>query len=97
MSHVDRAAQYRSDPRLLTRSTVLILSGWFIGMATGRALPSGTETGALMVGFTGMLAFLGLEYAAQQRRKMAASESFAEVVEKLEQRLPHEVASHHRS
>lgn len=93
-SHADRAEQYRSDPRLLTRSTVLILSGWFIGMATGRALAPGTEAYALLVGFTGMVAFLGLEYAAQQRKKRAASDEFAETVEKLEQRIPHETTVH---
>ena len=97
MAHAHPSAQFRNDTRILTRSTVLILSGWFIGMATGRALPPGTESYALLVGFVGMLAFLGLEYSAQQRRKAAASESFAEIVEKLEQRLPHEVAAHHRS
>lgn len=97
MAHAHPSAQFRNDTRILTRSTVLILSGWFIGMATGRALPAGTESYALLVGFTGMLAFLALEYSAQQRRKTAASESFAEIVEKLEQRLPHEVAAHHRS
>jgi hypothetical protein len=92
MPQVDRSEQYRTETRLLTRSTVLILSGWFIGMATGRALPPGTEAYALLVGFTGMVAFLGLEYAAYQRKKLAASENFAETVEKLERRLPHEAA-----
>ena len=94
-SHVDRAEPYRHDSRLVTRSTVLILSGWFIGMATGRALPPGTEVSALLVGFTGMVAFLGLEYAAQQRKKRAASEALAETFERLEQRIPHETAGHH--
>ena len=93
-SHVDRSEPYRNDSRLLTRSTVLILSGWFIGMATGRALAPGTEAYALLVGFTGMLSFLGLEYAAQQRKKRAASETLAETFEKLEQRIPHETAGH---
>ena len=93
-SHVDHSEPYRHDSRLLTRSTVLILSGWFIGMATGRALTPGTEAYALLVGFTGMLSFLGLEYAAQQRKRQAASETLVETFEKLEQRLPHEMNGH---
>lgn len=88
---VDHAEPYRKDSRLVTRSTVLILSGWFIGMATGRALAPGTEAYALLVGFAGMVAFLGLEYAAEQRKKRAACRTLAETVEKLEQRIPHEM------
>ena len=87
MQRSTTVSPYRSQPRLITRSTILILSGWFVGAATGRAVPNGTEHLALLVGVTGLLAFVGLEYAAFQRKKCAAALDLAEVAEKLEHRV----------
>ena len=51
---------YRDQQRLVTRSTILILSGWFIGAATGQIAPAASQQLTLLVGVTGLLAFLGL-------------------------------------
>ena len=52
----------QSPPRrLISRSTILILSGWLIGMATARLLPPEIEQFVTLVGLLGLIAFTGLD------------------------------------
>lgn len=49
---------------MLTRSTILILSGWLVGTATVHLIPEGIEQFATLVGLLGLIAFTGLDYGA---------------------------------
>ena len=52
----------QSPPRrLISRSTILILSGWLIGTATARLLPAEIEQFVTLVGLLGLIAFTGLD------------------------------------
>ena len=47
--------------RLISRSTILILSGWLIGAATTHLLPPEIELFVTLVGLLGLIAFTGLD------------------------------------
>ena len=66
MSFGKRAAPDRTAPRLVTRSTILILSGWLIGAATTNWMPAGIEQFVTLVGLLGLIAFAGLDAGAKQ-------------------------------
>jgi hypothetical protein len=71
----------RSDEtRIISVSTVLILSAFLIGMATGNVIGSDLEPYVLACGLAGMISFIGLELAAF-RRKMNAIEEHKRIVE----------------
>lgn len=56
-------AEIHDRPRpLITRATVLILSGWLLGVSAGRLLPPGFEVYTCCAGLTGLHAYLALEY-----------------------------------
>ena len=50
---------------MLTRSTILILSGWLVGTASVNLIPEGIEQFATLVGLLGLIAFTGLDYGAR--------------------------------
>jgi hypothetical protein len=61
MSFGKRADPARTEPRLVTRSTILILSGWLIGAATTNWMPAEIEQFVTLVGLLGLIAFAGLD------------------------------------
>lgn len=88
MAKAQRGPLYRNDQRLLSRCTILILSGWSFGAAMAQMSPPRIQPLCLLVGVCGVLAFVGLEHAARQRKKVAAASNFLETMEKLKQRTP---------
>lgn len=69
---------------MVTRSTILILSGWLVAMATGRMLPEGAEVYALLAGLGGTLGYLGLTTADRHRRRILAARRSDDAAHKLE-------------
>lgn len=61
MSRAEPVVKSSAQPRLVSRSTILILSGWLIGAATTRLLPAEIEQFVTLVGLLGLIAFTGLE------------------------------------
>ena len=60
----------RPDPQpLLSVCTILILSGFVLGLAMSSQMSGGLQAFVILAGLTGMLAFLGLDTAALRRRK----------------------------
>lgn len=60
----------RPDSRpLLSVCTILILSGFVLGMAVSSQLSGELRTVIILAGLTGLLAFLGLDSAAFRRRQ----------------------------
>ena len=60
MSQADPAVQF-PPRRLISRSTILLLSGWLIGAATTDLLPAEIEQFVTLVGLLGLIAFTGLD------------------------------------
>ncbi len=59
----------RTDRRpLLSVCTILILSGFLIGLTTSREIPAEMQRLVLASGLLGVLAFIGLEQVAVRRR-----------------------------
>ena len=55
---------------LLSVCTVLILSGFVLGIAMSSRMSGGLQAFVILSGLTGMLAFLGLDTAAHRRRRL---------------------------
>ena len=60
------AAPAWTQSRLVTRSTILILSGWLIGAATTNWMPAEIEQFVTLVGLLGLIAFAGLDTRAKR-------------------------------
>jgi hypothetical protein len=57
---------------VLSACTVLILSGFVLGMSIGSELPSQFQVPIFIVGLTGLVAYIGLDHVATRRRANAA-------------------------
>lgn len=63
----------RPDPRpVLSACSVLILSGFVLGMSIGSELPSRFQVMICIAGLTGLVAYIGLDHVAARRRASAA-------------------------
>lgn len=70
---------------LISRSTILILSAWLVGISMGRTLPPGVETYALVSGLGGLAGHCGFTWAARRRTRVAAQQRSRDAREKLAQ------------
>jgi len=57
---------------VLSAGSVLILSGFVLGMSIGSELPSQFQVMICIAGLTGLVAYIGLDHAAARRRDNAA-------------------------
>lgn len=69
---------------MISRSTILILSGWLVAMGTGRMLPVCNELQLFLAGAAGVAAYIGLEVAARRQRRIAAERSSDKAAHKLQ-------------
>ena len=61
----------RPDPQpLLSVCTILILSGFVLGMAVSNQMSGELRTLVILAGLSGLIAFLGLDSAAFRRRQL---------------------------
>jgi len=72
---------------LLSVCTILILSGFLIGLSTSRLIDGEMGTYLLLSGFVGILSFIALDHVRTLRRKQAESEEQMFVEERLERHV----------
>lgn len=56
-----------SSRALVSRTSILILSGLLLGMVARHAVPAATEPYAYLTAMVGLIAWLGLSYSAHRR------------------------------
>ena len=80
---------------LITHSTVLILSGFLIGMVFRRMVDPSIEVYVFAAGLIGVFCYLGLDWLARRRQQQAAQLELERTNHELERRInrhiPHEV------
>jgi len=72
---------------LISHSSILIFSGFLIGLASGHSLPGESERLVFFAGLVGLIAYLGLGVAARHQRKLANERASRAARSRLEQRL----------
>jgi|GEM_PF-3001347 len=83
------AEQQSVDPGdgVVSRSTILILSGFLFGLAFGRTLPAAMELHVVCGGGVGLLAYIVLEGISRRRQQQAQRENEARLTRRLESRM----------
>lgn len=72
-----------TDRPVISNASILILSGFLIQMALGESLTDDLSAYSLACGLTGLLAYIGLQLAAERRTKETREEEEAEVSRRL--------------
>jgi hypothetical protein len=65
-------ANTSEDRSLISNATILILSGFLIGLTVGKIVADELSPYVLACGLSGFLAFVALELAAERRKEEAA-------------------------
>ncbi len=64
----------KGEPQLISASTILILSGFLIGLTVGKIVSDSLSPYVLSCGLAGFLAFIALEFTGTQREEQSAHE-----------------------
>ncbi|MFV0444875.1 MAG: hypothetical protein ACK5Q5_14985 [Planctomycetaceae bacterium] len=78
---------HRDERRIISHTTVLILSAFVIGMAAGNTLGTELEPYVLACGLTGIVSFIGLEVAAFRRKIKAIEQEQRHVEGRLDRHV----------
>lgn len=82
-----RKGKVRKGQGLLSRSTILILSGLLIGIGMGNGYSPSFHYSGLMAGWVGLISFIALDFLAYRRRQKAAERKREKVTRELEGRM----------
>lgn len=74
-------------PELISNSTILILSGFLIGLTVGKIVSESLSPYVLSCGLSGFLAFIALEFTGTQREEKAAHEEQVAVQNRLDRHV----------
>jgi hypothetical protein len=74
-------------PELISNSTILILSGFLIGLTVGKIVNESLSPYVLSCGLSGFLAFIALEFTGTQREEQAAHEEQVQVQSRLDRHV----------
>ncbi len=74
-------------PELISNSTILILSGFLIGLTVGNIVSDSLSPYVLSCGLSGFLAFIALEFTGSQRDEQAAHEEQVQVQSRLDRHV----------
>ena len=77
----------RQKPELISNSTILILSGFLIGLTVGKIVSESLSPYVLACGLSGFLAFIALEFTGTQRDEQAAHEEQVAVQNRLDRHV----------
>jgi hypothetical protein len=92
MSATTNTARRASDKPLLSHSSILILSGFLIGMVSRNAVRPGDEMLVYAAGVVGLVSYLGLGLLARARKQRATNHEFEQASTRLEKRINRHVA-----
>ncbi len=78
----------KSEPkRLLTHSTILIMSGFLIGLVASDTVPAHLQLTVLLAGVAGVVAYLGLGCVAKKVRTRAAQKLVSTLERRMDQHI----------
>jgi hypothetical protein len=80
---------------LLSRSTILVLSGVLLGLALREGVLPSMHSLGFYVGLTGLIAYLGLEVASRRKHERVAREAHDRMVSILNSRIDKHMARPH--
>jgi hypothetical protein len=81
------------DTHVLSHSTILILSGFLIGIGAGKAATPALENVVLLAGIGGLIAYIGLDSAARRRNQRATQAAVEKATQALEERYTRHLAA----
>ena len=76
-----------SPKKVLSRSTILILSGTLLGMGIGNGFSADSHVFASAAGVIGLLAYLSLDSLAVRSRKLAECRALEQATSNVEHRM----------
>jgi hypothetical protein len=79
--------------QLISHSTILILSGFLIGIGAGKAAHPDIENYVLLAGVGGLIAYIGLDSAARRRTHRATQAAMDKATQALEERYSRHLAA----
>ena len=77
----------RAKPGLISRSTILILSGVLIGLGFGGGYSPSFHYSGLMAGWVGLIAYIALDWLARRRKQAATQRKLERKTSALESRI----------
>ena len=77
----------KGESQLISASTILILSGFLIGLTVGKIVSESLSPYVLACGLAGFLAFIALELAGTQREEQSAHEEKVHVQGRLDRHV----------
>jgi hypothetical protein len=77
----------KGETKLISASTILILSGFLIGLTVGNVVSESLSPYVLSCGLSGFLAFIALEFTGNQREEEEAHEEQAHVQGRLDRHV----------
>jgi hypothetical protein len=90
MTPSDQSAE--AERPLISNATILILSGFLIGLTVGKIVADELSPYVLACGLSGFLAFIALELTAERRMEMAERTEMVRAHRRLERHLATVVA-----
>jgi hypothetical protein len=82
----------RGDAFLLSRSTILVLSGVLLGMALRESVVTNVHLHGFYIGLTGLVAYLGLEVTSRRKHERELREAHDRMMSVLNTRIDKHVA-----
>lgn len=77
----------KGEPQLISASTILILSGFLIGLTVGKIVSESLSPYVLSCGLAGFLAFIALELTSTQREEQSDHEEKVHVQGRLDRHV----------
>lgn len=78
---------------MITNTTILILSSYVVGLASGLYGRGMAHPGALAAGMIGMICFVGLDLAAEKRRRDQIVNGVQELTDRLRRHSPAQLSA----
>ncbi|REJ86497.1 MAG: hypothetical protein DWQ34_22545 [Planctomycetota bacterium] len=76
-----------ADGAVISRTTILILSSFLVGVSVGKGGADSISPYALAAAFAGILAFIAFDFAAARRRELVQSNRLDQVTSRLDKHV----------
>lgn len=77
---------------MISRASILILSGFLVGMVTSRSVVPGTELSVLAAALTGVLSYVVLDHVSCRREQRVVREACRRTTKTLENRIDRHIS-----